>query len=200
MKAGAAREAAVPPPAPTPALTLAGIAGLFAGHGAAWYGGESVTQTEHALQCARLAEAAGEPPALVAAALLHDIGHLLEAADGGQDDLRHQDLAARALAPLFGPEVTEPIRLHVPAERYLCAVDPAYGGRLSPASVHSLALQGGPYDAARARAFEQLPHAGAAIRLRRYDDMAKVPGADTPALEHYLAVASALARASSSRA
>lgn len=177
------------------ALTLVRIRDLFAGHGAAWYGGESVTQTEHALQCAWLAEQAGEPPALVAAALLHDIGHLLEApGDGGDRDRRHQDVAARALAQLFDPEVTEPIRLHVLAKRYLCAVDAAYLATLSPASVHSLELQGGPYDAGQARAFELLPHAQAAVRLRRYDDLAKVPGAVTPGLAHYLDVAAAQTR------
>lgn len=179
-------------------LTLPDIAMLFAGQGTAWYGGETVTQTAHALQCAHLAEQAGEPPTLVAAALLHDIGHLLEQAGEHHGDRRHQDVGARALAHLFGPDVIAPIRLHVAAKRYLCAVDAAYLDALSPASVDSLRLQGGPFDAEQARAFERMPHADAAIRLRRYDDLAKTPNAKTSGLHHYLQVLRALARANAS--
>lgn len=168
-------------------LTLDRIAALFDGHGAAYYGGEAVTQTQHALQCARLAELAGEPPALVAAALLHDIGHLMQM-ESRTEDMRHQEVASRALAPLLGPEVTEPIRLHVAAKRYLCAVDPAYHDTLSQASRDSLVLQGGPYDAEGMRNFDRNPHAQAAVRLRRYDDLAKDVDARTPPLAHYLAL------------
>lgn len=169
-------------------LTLPRIASLFLDHGSAYYGGEAISQTEHALQCARLAEAAGETDAVITAALLHDLGHLM-LAESLTTDMRHQDAAAQALAPLFGDDVVEPVRLHVAAKRYLCAVDSAYFNSLSPASVHSLALQGGPFDAAQARAFGAGEHAGAAVRLRRYDDLAKVVGQATPPLSHYLDIA-----------
>jgi phosphonate degradation associated HDIG domain protein len=174
-------------------LTLSRIESLFAGHGTALYGGEAISQTAHALQCAQLAEQAGEPDALIVAALLHDLGHLMLAEDHATD-MRHQDAAADALAPLFDADVTEPVRLHVAAKRYLCAINPAYFDTLSPASVHSLSLQGGPFDAARAAAFGSAPHAGAAVRLRRYDDLAKVVGLATPPLSHYLDIAARCVR------
>ncbi|WP_454765520.1 phosphonate degradation HD-domain oxygenase [Cupriavidus campinensis] len=174
-------------------LTLPRIETLFASHGTAWYGGEAISQTAHALQCAQLAEQAGEPAPLIVAALLHDVGHLM-LAESSTTDMRHQEAAAQALAGLFGDDVTEPVRLHVAAKRYLCAADPAYFATLSPASVHSLALQGGPYDAAQASAFIASPHAEAAVRLRRYDDLAKVVDLPTPALEHYLEMAARCAR------
>jgi len=166
-------------------LTLAQIAALFDGYGAAYYGDEAITQTQHALQCAQLAERAGEAPALVVAALLHDLGHLVQA-ESRSRDMRHQEVAARMLGPLLGPEVTEPIRLHVAAKRYLCAVDEGYYASLSPASQASLALQGGPYDEDARNVFEAHPHASAAVRLRRYDDLAKDVDAATPPLAHYL--------------
>ena len=169
-------------------LTLDTIAGLFAGYGTSFYGDEAISQTEHALQCALQAEQAGEPEAVIVASLLHDIGHLMLAAST-TTDMRHQETGADALATLFGPDVTEPVRLHVAAKRYLCAVDPAYYAGLSPASQHSLALQGGPFDAAAASAFATQPHAAAAVRLRKYDDLAKVVGLETPALPHYLEMA-----------
>ncbi|WP_459618288.1 phosphonate degradation HD-domain oxygenase [Bordetella sp. 2513F-2] len=177
----------------TPALTPARIAALFEGYGSAYYGDEAVTQTQHALQCARLAEQAGEAPELVAAALLHDLGHLLQA-ESRNLDMRHQDVAARSLAPLLGPAVTEPIRLHVAAKRYLCAADPSYHATLSPASQASLVLQGGPYDEAGRREFAAHAHAEAALRLRRYDDVAKDADAVTPPLAHYMALVEGLAR------
>jgi len=174
-------------------LTLERIEALFAGYGAAYYGGEAISQTEHALQCALLAEQAGEPEALIVAALLHDVGHLM-LAESSTTDMRHQEAGADALAALFGADVTEPVRLHVAAKRYLCARDPAYHASLSPASQHSLALQGGPFDVAQADAFGAGPYAQAATRLRRYDDLAKVVGLATPPLAHYLAMAARCAR------
>lgn len=174
-------------------LTLDRIAALFDGHGAAYYGGEAVTQTQHALQCARLAELAGEPPALVAAALLHDIGHLMQM-ESRTEDMRHQEVASRALAPLLGPEVTEPIRLHVAAKRYLCAVDAAYHAGLSPASRHSLALQGGPFDERGASAFLSAPYAQDAVTLRRLDDLGKDPAMRTPELAHFFPLLERLLR------
>ena len=175
-------------------LTLPRIESLFARHGTAYYGGEAISQTAHALQCAQLAEQAGEPEPLIVAALLHDVGHLM-LAESSTTDMRHQEAAADALAELFGADVTEPIRLHVAAKRYLCTVDAGYFATLSPASVHSLALQGGPYDATQAATFAAGPHADAAVRLRRYDDLAKVVDLPTPSLAHYLDMAARCTRA-----
>jgi phosphonate degradation associated HDIG domain protein len=151
--------------------------------------GEQVTQTEHALQAAFAAEQDGASETLIAAALLHDYGHLIhdlpgDAAGQGIDAL-HEKVGAGFLEPFFVPAVTEPARLHVAAKRYLCAVDPAYFHALSPASVRSLGLQGGPFNHAEVKAFESSPYFVDAVRLRRYDEMGKVPGAQTPDLEHY---------------
>src|SRR4051794_3328971 len=135
------------------------------GHGA--YFGEAVTETEHALQCAHLAEQSGAAPALVAAALLHDLGHLLhglpeDVAERGID-ARHEEGGAAWLRGHFGPSVVDPVRLHVAAKRYLCAVEPDYLASLSEASRRSLALQGGPMSAAEVARFEQEPGWRAAV-------------------------------------
>jgi gamma-butyrobetaine dioxygenase len=166
------------------------ILDLFEARGAAAYLGEPVSQTEHALQAAHLAIQEGASDALVVAALLHDIGHLLgpeeDAAERGIDAV-HEDRGCAWLAPHFGPEVTEPVRLHVLAKRYLCAVDAAYRGQLSPASIRSLELQGGALSREEAEAFSRNPNAAGAIRLRRWDDRAKIPHLDVPGLGHYTA-------------
>lgn len=180
---------------------LARIEALFATLGGRAYSGEPVSQLEHALQSAALAQAEGAPEPLVAAALLHDIGHLVNdqgetPSARGVDDL-HQYHGAHFLRALFGPEVLEPIRLHVRAKRYLCATRPGYLERLSPDSQRSLRLQGGRFDAAEVAAFERLPHAEAALRLRLWDDAAKQPGRPTPALFDYLPL---LARCAAARA
>ena len=165
---------------------------LFAARGDHAYG-EGVSQREHALQCAMLAQQRGEPAALVLAALLHDIGHLLHAdadaalADGIDD--RHEALGAQWLAQRFVSALWQPVALHVQAKRYLCAREPGYAQALSDASQRSLALQGGPMTAAEANRFETLRHADAALRLRRFDELAKVPGLATPPLAHFLALA-----------
>ncbi|MDD2545173.1 MAG: HD domain-containing protein [Burkholderiaceae bacterium] len=183
------------------ALNPHDILDMLATRGPAQYGREAVSQLEHALQCAQLAEQAGEAPATVVAALLHDLGHLLAPAPKApsapdtpqaQDDL-HQYLALPFLRPAFPDAVLEPIRLHVDAKRYLCAVDPGYWDTLSPASKHSLELQGGVYSVAEAARFADQPLAQEAVRLRRYDDLAKVPGLPTPDLAHYAAVLQAVA-------
>jgi phosphonate degradation associated HDIG domain protein len=162
---------------------------LIATKGVRQYGEERVLQYEHAMQCALLAEREGTPAALVAAALLHDVGHLLHdvgerPALRGIDD-RHEELGAEYLRDAFGDAVSEPVRLHVAAKRYLCATDPSYFGLLSAASVRSLELQGGPFTPAEAAAFRSLPFADEAIRVREWDEAAKLPGHETPPLEHY---------------
>lgn len=162
---------------------------LFRTRGDAAYVGEPVSQTEHALQAATFAEQEGADSALITAALLHDIGHLVhnlgeDCADQGIDS-RHEELGAHLLSTRFGPEVVEPIRLHVPAKRYLCATDPAYYAGLSPASQQSLALQGGPFSAGEVATFRAGPHADAAVRLRLWDDRAKIPNLPTPPIEHF---------------
>lgn len=157
--------------------------------GGAMYGGESVTQLQHALQCASHGKQKGASPALITAALLHDYGHLInrddaQAAAAGKDQY-HEDVAADHLAEWFPREVTDPIRLHVPAKRYLCAVDDGYFATLSPASVRSLEVQGGIFTADEAASFAVLPHAEAATELRRWDDWAKDPNATTEPLEAF---------------
>ncbi len=157
---------------------------LFATRGSDLYGGEAVTQLEHALQAADLARTAGAPPAEIVAALLHDVGHLLhhlgdDCADRGID-ARHEARGVRFLAKRLPPAVTEPVRLHVAAKRYLCAAEPGYLAALSPASVQSLAIQGGPMNESERTEFERHPHFVAAVALRRRDDAAKVPGLVTP--------------------
>jgi phosphonate degradation associated HDIG domain protein len=165
------------------------VADLLATRGRSLYFGEAVTEAEHALQAAALAEATGADDALVAAALLHDIGHLLhrygeDVADRGVDG-HHEDIGCAWLKQYFGPEVAEPVRLHVAAKRYLSATDPSYSSRLSPASKRSLDLQGGPFSAVEVAAFARLPYSDDALRLRYWDDEAKVPGLSVPAFEHY---------------
>jgi len=171
---------------------------LFAELGDEPYG-EDVSQRAHALQAAAHAEAAGAPDPLVAAALLHDVGHLLAgprptAWRDDVDDDRHEAIGARALGRLFGPAVSAPVALHVCAKRWRCAVDPAYLGALSATSRASLAAQGGPLDEAGRQRFEAHPAFREAVALRAFDDAAKVPGAPTKDLSAYEPVLRALAR------
>ncbi|HEY8045720.1 MAG TPA: HD domain-containing protein [Streptosporangiaceae bacterium] len=174
------------------------IADLFAAEGAAEYPGEPVTKAQHMLQAAALAEGAGAAPELVAAALLHDVGYFTGVVSGhqpaGGTDRRHGDQGADWLARWFGPGVTEPVRLHVAAKRYLCAVEPGYFGRLSAASVHTLRTQGGPMTPAQTAEFEASPWCQAALRLRRWDDAAKDPGAIVPAFGYHQRLLRQLAR------
>jgi phosphonate degradation associated HDIG domain protein len=170
--------------------TLAEIQALLEGRADGPYGLAFVTQRQHALQAARLAEKDGRGDAMVTAALLHDIGHLVHdlgenPAGQGIDD-RHEELGHAWLSRHFGPEVTEPVRLHVAAKRYLCAAEAGYFAKLSPDSVRSLALQGGPMSAEELAAFRALPHAEAAVVLRRYDEQAKVKGLRTPPVAHFM--------------
>jgi len=174
-------------------MTLQEVHDLLLRRGQKQYGLEAINQLEHALQCANLAEQAGETPETIVACLLHDFGHLLAAEREGtvehntnEDDL-HQFIALPFLRGLFPDAVLEPIRLHVDAKRYLCLIDSAYWGDLSVASKRSLEQQGGVFNDTQARAFIAQPYAEEAVRLRRYDDLAKVPNKAVPGLEHYQA-------------
>lgn len=165
------------------------ITRIFARRGSEAYFGEDVSMTEHALQAAHAARLEGAPTALVVAALLHDIGHLVvDVPDDLADwtvDARHEEVGSRWLATRFGPEIHEPVRLHVPAKRYLCAVDPGYFARLSPASVRTLQLQGGPMSVGEVAAFEKERCFADAVRVRRWDDHGKTDGLVTPPLADY---------------
>jgi phosphonate degradation associated HDIG domain protein len=162
------------------------------GESADFYGDEQVTQLTHALQAASLAERDGAPPSLVAAALLHDVGHLLAKPRDGADD-RHERIGSGLLERLFGAAVAEPVRLHVDAKRFLCATEPGYFATLSEASVRSLERQGGPFTADEADRFAQKPFAAAAIRLRRWDEQAKALNAATPDIAYYAPLLRSLA-------
>jgi phosphonate degradation associated HDIG domain protein len=162
---------------------------LFAKSGDSQYGGEAVTQLEHALQAALLAEKSGASSSLITAALLHDVGHLMHglgnhAPENGIDD-QHEQLAARWLTARFGPSVIEPVRLHVAAKRYLCTIEPEYLRALSAPSLLSLKLQGGPMSEEEVAEFRGNLHFEAALRLRRWDDQAKTPCLSTPSIEHF---------------
>ena len=165
------------------------ILGLYQTRGAVAYFGEHVSMTEHGLQAAHFGQVAQAAESLVVAALLHDIGHLLERVpDAIEDwihDSHHELGGARWLARHFGAAVSEPVRLHVAAKRYLCATDRGYFARLSSASVHTLGLQGGPMSPQEVACFEAEPFAQPAVQLRHWDDQGKIAGLRTPALSDY---------------
>jgi phosphonate degradation associated HDIG domain protein len=169
-------------------LSVDEILELYEHRGARSYGSEAVSQTEHALQCAMLAAEAGASAELIAASFLHDVGHLIadlpHVLERESDDV-HQYLPIPFLRGSFADAVLEPIRLHVDAKRYLCKVEHGYWDALSPASKHSLELQGGSFDAIAADRFLSRPFAWDAIRLRRWDDFAKVAGRATPSLREF---------------
>jgi phosphonate degradation associated HDIG domain protein len=162
---------------------------IYTRRGTLAYFGESVSMAEHALQAAYFARTAAAPPALIVAALLHDVGHLVvdmpEDLADWIEDARHEDIGGGWLAERFPSEVYEPVRLHVPAKRYLCATNPRYFSRLSAASVATLKLQGGPMSAAEIALFEQERYHKEAVRIRHWDDQGKVAGLVTPQLESY---------------
>jgi phosphonate degradation associated HDIG domain protein len=171
---------------------------LFARQGAAAYYDEPVSITEHVLQTAFFAQAEAAPPALVVAALLHDIGHFVQQVPvdiaDWTADARHEEVGGRWLAERFAPQISEPVRLHVPAKRYLCATDPSYLALLSPASVHTLKLQGGPMSEREVALFEAESFYLQAVRVRRWDDRGKIAGLATPALADYRAMIEMAAR------
>ena len=151
---------------------------------------EVVTQLEHALQCAALAQQNDAGPTLITSALLHDIGHFIldeHNADKAflATDLNHEEIGAQYMEPFFPEAVTTPIRLHVPAKRYLCTTDASYHDGLSDASKKSLIVQGGVMSDEEREAFEQIPHFQDALTLRQWDDLAKVKGLKTIRLETY---------------
>ena len=170
--------------------TIESIINLFTQKGSRLYGAEAVSQLEHALQCASLAEASGQNPELITACLLHDLGHLTDnlgdnPANQGIDD-QHEHRAIPLLSQMFSPAVTEPIKLHVVAKRYLCSIVPEYWDSLSAASKRSLELQGGIFSPAQAERFIQQPYAQDAVQLRIFDDKAKISNLSTPNLNHFV--------------
>ena len=163
---------------------------IFVGRATRRYGLSEINQLQHALQSAALAEADKAPPATVLACLLHDVGHMIHGlgenpAGRGIDDA-HEQIGADWLTERFGPAVSEPVRLHVAAKRYLCTVEPDYFGKLAPDSVRSMKLQGGLMSTEEVDAFRANPLHGEAVRLRRFDEAAKDPRAATPDFDHYL--------------
>lgn len=168
------------------------ILAIYGARGAGAYFGERVSMTEHALQTAWFAQLEAAPGPLIVAALLHDIGHLLadvpEALADWSSDAHHEEVGAHWLARRFGAEICEPVRLHVPAKRYLCATDAQYFARLSPASVHTLKLQGGPMSASEVARFESERYLRDAVRVRHWDDQGKVAGLKTPPLDAYVSL------------
>lgn len=165
------------------------LGNMFAAHEEKLDVGHRLSNAAHMLQAAAAAEAAGANDSLIAACLLHDIGHWLhggpaDAAAQGHDDC-HEEVAAEYLAPYFDESVTRPIALHVAAKRYLCAVEPDYFQALSPGSVRTLELQGGPMNAEEVAAFAGLPGHPDAVAMRRWDEYGKVPGLDVPGFDAY---------------
>jgi [1-hydroxy-2-(trimethylamino)ethyl]phosphonate dioxygenase len=178
------------------------IMDLLASRGHESYFGEPVTVLEHSLEAAFFAQQASSSSEQIAAALLHDVGHLLhhegeDIAEQGRDT-RHEELADTILAAHLPPAVTVPIRLHVAAKRYLCFADAAYFDALSPSSVLSLKLQGGPMSPEEAEAFLATPFAHEAIALRHWDDEAKIPALPVPPIESYLPLLTELWRPAAS--
>jgi [1-hydroxy-2-(trimethylamino)ethyl]phosphonate dioxygenase len=174
---------------------VAMLGDILEGKGDRLYGPSAINQRAHALQAALLAEQDGCDAALITACLVHDIGHLVH--DLGEDpakrgiDDKHEQLGHAWLTQWFGPEVTESVRLHVAAKRYLCAAEPDYFAKLSKDSIRSLALQGGPMTDAECAAYRANPHAEAATKLRRFDEGAKVKGLATPPVAHFLSYVAA---------
>ena len=161
--------------------SLEAVFALFEEHGAMVDPGDGIHQLEHALQAASLARKECHGDALIAACLLHDVGHMLEGVGGEH----HEAVGAAWLSGSFPPAVTEPIRLHAEAKRYLLTREPNYRDQLAEASLMSLEFQGGLMSEEELNAFEALPHHSDAVHLRRIDDRAKDPDAESPRLESW---------------
>ena len=168
---------------------VAFLADIFERRGGEGYLGEPVTMAEHMLQGATLAEEAGHPDEIIVAALLHDIGHFTSEfgtfSMEDTEDKYHEEAGTRVLERFLPSTVTDCVRHHVAAKRYLCAIDPGYFGRLSEASVLTLKLQGGPMTATEIEAFRELPNLDDILQVRIWDDQAKVAGVATPSFAHY---------------
>lgn len=170
--------------------TVHGILKVFGERGSGQYGSECVSQLEHAIQCAMLAQESDAGASLVVAALLHDIGHILDEADLPQSDEgnlndSHEDKAYPWLLRTFGAAVADPVRLHVAAKRYLCTRDPSYATQLSPTSFKSYLDQGGPMSEDELQAFEREPYYQKALQLRKWDDLAKVANKPLPDISSF---------------
>ena len=167
--------------------------------------GESITQNEHALQCAALAKADGASDELIIAALFHDVGHLVVDVQNDpefvldEDDDDHEAIGARVLSPLLGPAVARPVSLHVTAKRWRCAREPEYVERLSPASRATLRAQGGPLTDEECERFEEHPGFADALALRTWDDEGKVEGLKVGTFNDYVDAVNSLAAAWSPR-
>jgi gamma-butyrobetaine dioxygenase len=178
--------------APMPSLD--DLLDLMAGPAGAQHFGEPVSILEHQLQCARLAERGGAPETLVAAAFLHDVGWLLPSLGWpGPYPAAHEEIGSAFLVLWFGLQVSEPVRLHVLAKRYLCRPGGGYEAELSAESRATLISQGGPLDDQGAPAFKAEPFAEVALALRRWDDQAKVAGVDAGPFSRYADLARRLA-------
>lgn len=168
---------------------VAFLAEIFERRGDEEYLGEPVTMAQHMLQGATLAERSAESDDVIVAALLHDIGHFTsEFGSFSMDDTHdkfHEDAGARVLEDFFPALITDCVRFHVAAKRYLCATNPGYFEQLSDASVHSLNLQGGPMDAQEVAAFETNPNLKEIIAVRYFDDAGKHPDMKTPPFAHF---------------
>ena len=178
--------------------TIEILENLLTSAGGRAYFGEAVSVATHMLQAGALAEQSGAEDAVIAAALLHDIGHIL-GPQSVASDAHHEERGAAYLSQWFGPEVCEPVRLHVAAKRYLCTVEPEYYALLSEASRRSLELQGGPMTSEAAHVFEHQPHAVAAVAVRRWDEAAKDPNGFTPAFADFRPLLRQLSDARSGR-
>ena len=168
---------------------VAFLADIFDRRGGEEYLGEAVTMAEHMLQGATIAEQNGMPEDVIVGALLHDIGHFTSEfgtyAPTDTEDRHHEDAGAEVLAPFFPSVITHCVLYHVAAKRYLCATKPEYFKRLSPASVHTLELQGGPMSSEEAAEFEKNPNLEKIIQVRYLDEAGKRADMETPDFHHF---------------
>ncbi len=168
---------------------VAFIGDIFALRGGEEYLGEAVTMAQHMLQGATIAEQNGLPEEIIVGALLHDIGHFTSEFGtyhpDDTEDRHHEDAGEQVLAPFFPSVITDCVKYHVAAKRYLCATKPEYFSRLSPASVHTLELQGGPMTPNELAEFEQNPNLKEIIQVRFLDEAGKRADMETPGFEHF---------------
>lgn len=165
------------------------LGSIFDRRGDEEYLGEPVTMGQHMLQGATLAEKAKLPEEIIVAALLHDIGHFTSEfgtfSMNDTEDRHHEDAGAEVLSGFFPTIVTDCVKYHVAAKRYLCATKPEYFERLSEASIHSLNLQGGPMTAEEVGEFEKNPNLKDIIKVRYLDEAGKDPDLVTPDYAHF---------------